>query len=123
MSLRSSSVTLLKDLAELVLGKLHDFNPSANYFRDNVIQTLREVISDKKVDGIVLRPDRLSIEPISPDSVILLTNHCCLDYVNAYRKTIRLSKSQNEFAINLEIEIHRLENGEALFSGYSLLPK
>jgi hypothetical protein len=123
MSLQPSSVTLLKDLAELVLKKLRDFNPSANYFPDNVIQSLREVISDRKVDGVLMRPDRISIDPISPDSVILLVDHCCLDYVNAYRKTKRLSKSQNDFATNLEIEIHRLENGEALFSGYSLPPK
>ena len=112
------------DFVEPVWQKLQQFNPGANYQREDIKITLRNLAKSGKIPNIALRPDQKSISPIpvGSDNYKLLIAHCCMVYVNLileprFGKRKRLSKSQHEFVAELEQEIYRLENGDAMF-GY-----
>src|ERR1035438_6716462 len=106
----STNASLVADLAEAVLRKLDKFNPGANYQREDLKQTVRSIIKNGKVDGLVLMPDqnRFNAIPIDSDKYKLLVAHCCKIYVDLimhprlahpHLKQKRIPKHQKEFAI------------------------
>jgi hypothetical protein len=112
------------DFVEPVWQKLQQFNPGANYQREDIKNTLRDLTKRGIIPNITLLPDQKNISPISAESneYKLLIARCCKVYVDLivephFGKRRRISKSEKEFIVELEDEIYRLENGDAMF-GY-----
>jgi hypothetical protein len=119
-----ANVSSVIELAEPVLKKLHTFNPGASYQPEDIKQTIRRIIHQGKIDGLVLSPDQNRFKAIlvESDKYKLLVAHCCKIYVDLvleprfpHLKRKRIPKEQKDFARELENEIYQLENGDAAF--------
>jgi translation elongation factor EF-G len=53
----SVRTSLITDLVEPIFEKLQKFNPGANYQRDDIKQTIRNILKSKRVEGVALMPD------------------------------------------------------------------
>jgi hypothetical protein len=116
-------MTLLTEFNEPVLHKLQLFNLGVVYEIDQINFALREVLKSSKVNGVTLFPDQTRISEVAHDSdqYKLLVNHTCKLFVDRFFEASRagrkrIQKQQRNFAFDLDGEIYRLENGEAMCS-------
>lgn len=125
---QSTSVSSIAEVIEPVLRKLQRFNPGANYQPEDIRQTICRIIHQEKIDGLVLSPNKNRFNAISTDSdkYRLLVAHCCKIYVDLvleprfphpHLKRKRIPKEQKDFALELDNEIYKLENGSDGFCG------
>ena len=116
-SSRKPSAGSIEELVAPVLQKLKQFAPDTPYDPDHIKRAL-QMIAKGRVKGIELLPDMRTFCPRAEGNIyILLVDHTCKAFVEpAIAGKKRLPRHQKDFIFELENEIHRLENGEAMLS-------
>jgi hypothetical protein len=120
-SRNTPSAGAIDELVATVRQKLKQFAPETPYDPDHIKRTLQMIAKSGRIKGIELLPDMKSFRSRAEgNTYMLLVNHTCKAFVDlAVAGKKRVPRHQNDFIFELGNEIHRLENGEALFSAQS----
>jgi hypothetical protein len=111
----------IEELVPPVRQKLKQFAPETPYDPDHIKCALQIIVKNGRVKGIELLPDMKSLRPRAEgNTYLLLVAHTCKAFVDpAVAGKKRVPRHQKDFIFELGNEIHRLENGEALFSAWN----
>jgi hypothetical protein len=116
------SASSIGELVEPVRSKLKHFAPDMSYEPDNIKRVLQMIAMRRRVKGAELMPDGEHFAAKAQgDALVLLIDHTCKAFVDPAvagkkRRKKRIPRSQEAFVFDLNNEIYRLENGDALFS-------
>ena len=110
----------IDELVAPVRQKLKLFAPDTPYDPDHIKRALQMIAKSGRVKGVELLSDMRSLRPRAEgNACLLLVDHTCKAFVDpAVAGKKRIPRHQRDFIFELENEIHRLENGEALFSAW-----